>query len=64
MLAPPLVSGSIQDKPNWDPEITTTVTERGGDGARAAVSVVNGATRAYVVFFAGDNEGAYGLFGG
>lgn len=62
MFAPPLLSGSIQDNPSWDPEMTTTVTERGGDGARAAVSVVNGATRAYVVFFAGDNGSACGVF--
>lgn len=58
MLAPPLLSGSIQDNPSSDPEMTTTVTERGDDGARVAVSVVNGATRAYVLVFAGGNRSA------
>lgn len=45
-LEPPLLCGSIQDKANWEPEMAATPTERGGEGARAAVIVTNGAVRA------------------
>lgn len=45
-LAPPLLSGSIQDKASCDVDTTATPTERGGDGARVAVIPTNGATRA------------------
>ena len=45
-LAPPLLSGSIQDNASCDVDTTATPTERGGDGARVAVIPTNGATRA------------------
>ena len=45
-LEPPLFAGSIHDKANSDPETTATPTERGGDGARAAVIPTNVAVRA------------------
>lgn len=48
-LAPPLLSGSIQDKASCVVDMTATPTERGGDGARVAVMPANGATRACVV---------------